>query len=113
MELTPEEKNRIYAEEKARREALAKIKEEEKQKEKQNNEEARKKGSQICLKIIAFITITWLLYYPTKALLSAIFLSDTDLARVSEIEQLNANIDRDKSALWDVGMKDAGRSIHL
>jgi hypothetical protein len=57
------------------------------------------------------LAISWFLYYPTKAVLSSIFLSKEDLDRVADIEQMNENIDRDKGALWDVGMKDASRSI--
>lgn len=107
MELSPEEKERIYEEEKARHEALSKIKAEEKQK----IEQARKKASQIFLRIIAVIAISWVLYYPTKAILSSMFLSKEDFDRVAEIERMNEEIDRDKGALWDVGMKGASRSI--
>lgn len=107
MELTPEEKNKIYEEEKVRIEALATIKEEEKQKKRK--QEARILRS--CLKIIAVIAISWILYYPTKAVLSSILLSKEDLDQVTEIEWLNEKIDRDKGALWDVGMKDASRNI--
>ena len=107
MELSPEEKERIYEEEKARRDALSKIEAEEKQK----NSTDEKKKSQICLRIVAILAISWVLYYPTKVILSSIFLSKEDLDSVANIEQINADIDRNKGALWDVGMKDASLSI--
>lgn len=108
MELTPEEKNRIYAEEKARIEALAKIKEEKKL-------ETVKAGAKTlhgCLMIIAFIAAVWILYYPTKVGLSYIFLSNNVIEKVAEVDQMNKGIDRDKGALWDIGMKSESSNIH-
>lgn len=105
MELTPAEKNRIYEEEKARLEALKKIKEEDKFQKKQQIEIAKKKDLHIAMEIIAVIAVSWFLYTPIKTAFSSLFLSKEVLDKVAEIELMNENIDRDKAALWDVGLK--------
>jgi hypothetical protein len=71
----------------------------------------RKRGSQIWFKIIAFIALTWIFYFPIKGLLSSIFLTQKDLDEVTEIERINEELDRQKGALWDVGRKDTSLSI--
>ena len=118
MELTPEEKNRIYEEEKAKIEALERIKgeiTEQKEAKKQKIAEGVKREKQICLKIIGIIAVTWFLYYPIKEVSSLIFLSKEVMEEVHEVDDFNRSnkdeIERDKQALWDVGLKDASLKI--
>jgi hypothetical protein len=122
MELTPEERQRIYEEEKARIEARNRINEEDLFQTKVIREEQKRK-SLTTLQIILSVIIAFpLLFILISSTLKTLFVSQEtkdevakEIARVNEenkrIDDINYQIDREKDILWKSGQKGESRKM--
>ncbi len=122
MELTPEERQKIYEEEKARIEARKRIKEEDAFQIKEKTKEKKLESNKTVQKFLAFFIAYILLNLLISSTLKTLFISQEtkdelakEVARVNEenkrIDEANYQIDREKDILWKSGAKGESRKI--